>query len=570
MSTASVIRIKRSAVAGSPSVLAAGELAYSALADNGSNGGDRLYIGFGTETNGNAADRIVVGGKYFTDLLDHNLGTLTANSAILVDSNKKIDEILVDNLSLNGNELSSTNLNGDILVTPDGDGRTIVKNLFVNDGQTSVEDFIINVAQGNIEIEGTTNQIDVAASFDSTGVQVYTASLADIFTANTFGSSTEVPVITVDTKGRITNVTTATISTELAVAGDTGTDDVSLLTDTLKFVSGSNAGISVDVTRTTDDVFVTVALDQNLSTSGSPTFNNLTLTGNAAVNGGSLTTTASTFNLVNANATTVNFAGDATTLTIASTTGTTTIRNSLDVNGDLDVDGGDITTDQTTFNLINANAATVNFAGDATTLNIGAASGTTTVNNDVAVDGELDVADGIISTSSTTATLFNDNVTSLSVGNDATTVSIGASTGTTTVNNDLTVAGDLVVQGTLTSIETTNLQAEDPLVKFGAGNVADSFSIGFYGEYVNNGDTFKAGFFRDQVSKEFFLFRDLDENIQTNQINASLVTLADLNVGNLNVDADLVVGDNITAVGDITGDQINATLFVGEIDGGEY
>lgn len=462
MSTASVIRIKRSAVAGSPSVLAAGELAYSALADNGSNGGDRLYIGFGTETNGNAADRIVIGGKYFTDLLDHTRGTLTADSAILVDANKKINEILVDNLSLDGNTLASTDTNGNILVTPDGTGKTVVSNLYIDDDLTSIEDFIISTAQANIEVEGTTNQIDVAASIDSTGVQVYTASLADIFTANTFGSSTEVPVITVDTKGRITSVTTATISTELAVAGDTGTDDVSLLTDTLKFVSGSNAGISVDVTRTTTDVFVTVALDQDLSTGGSPTLADLTLSGDVAVNGGDITTT------------------------------------------------------------------------------------------------------------NTTATVFNANATTLNIGNDATTVSIGAATGTTTVNNDLTIAGDLTVQGTLTSIETTNLQAEDPLVKFGTGNVADSFSIGFYGEYVTNGDTLKSGFFRDQVSKEYFLFKDLNANIQDNQINASAITLADLNVANLAIETDLAVGNDITAIGDITGDQINATLFVGEIDGGTY
>lgn len=462
MSTSSIIRIKRSAVAGSPSVLAAGELAYSALPDNGSNGGDRLYIGFGTETNGNSAQRIVIGGQYFTDLLDHNLGTLTASSAILVDSNKKIDEILVDNLSLDGNTLASTDTNGDILVTPAGTGKSIVTNLHINDGQTSIEDFIISTAQSNIDIQGTNNEIDVTPSFGSNGVLTFTASLADIFTANTFGSSTEVPVITVDSKGRIVSVTTETISTEVAVAGNTGSDSVSLLTDTLNFVSDTASGLSVSVTRTNTDVFVIPALDQNLSEIGSPTFDDLTLSGDVAVNGGNITTT------------------------------------------------------------------------------------------------------------NTTATVFNANATTLNIGNDATTVSIGASTGTTNVNNDLVVGGDLTVQGTLTSIETVNLQTDDPLVKFGAGNTADQLSIGFYGEYVTNGDTLKSGFFRDNVSKEYFLFKDLNANIQGNTINASTIDLADLNVANLAVETDLAVGNDITAIGDITGDQINATLFVGEIDGGTY
>ena len=47
---ASIIRIKRSTTAGNPATLAAGELAYSGLTDNDSNGGDRLYLGLGTET----------------------------------------------------------------------------------------------------------------------------------------------------------------------------------------------------------------------------------------------------------------------------------------------------------------------------------------------------------------------------------------------------------------------------------------------------------------------------------------------------------------------------------------
>jgi len=44
---------------------------------------------------------------------------------------------------------------------------------------------------------------------------------------------------------------------------------------------------------------------------------------------------------------------------------------------------GGITTDQTTFPLVNTTATTVNFAGAATSLNMGASTGTTTVNNDV-------------------------------------------------------------------------------------------------------------------------------------------------------------------------------------------
>ena len=93
----STIRIKRSTVAGNPGTLAAGELAYSGLTDNGSNGGDRLYIGLGTETGSNAANHIVIGGKFFTDRLDGTAGVLTNSKALVVDSSGKLDILNVDN-----------------------------------------------------------------------------------------------------------------------------------------------------------------------------------------------------------------------------------------------------------------------------------------------------------------------------------------------------------------------------------------------------------------------------------------------------------------------------------------
>jgi len=123
---ASIVRIKRSETGGNPATLGQGELAYSALTDNGSNGGDRLYIGMGTETAGNAVNHVVIGGKYFTDKLDHTPGTLTANSAIIVGVDSKIDNLKVDNLDIDGNTISSTNANGNITLAPNGSGSVVL------------------------------------------------------------------------------------------------------------------------------------------------------------------------------------------------------------------------------------------------------------------------------------------------------------------------------------------------------------------------------------------------------------------------------------------------------------
>jgi hypothetical protein len=49
--------------------------------------------------------------------------------------------------------------------------------------------------------------------------------------------------------------------------------------------------------------------------------------------------------------------------------------------GDVEIRGGDITTDQTTFNLLNTTATTVNAFGEGTAINIGSSTGTLTINN---------------------------------------------------------------------------------------------------------------------------------------------------------------------------------------------
>ena len=106
-----------------------------------------------------------------------------------------------------------------------------------------------------------------------------------------------------------------------------------------------------------------------------------TFSDDVAVNGGDLTSSATTFNLLNSTVTTLNLGGASTATAIGAATGTTTVKADLTVDGDVQVKGGDLTTNQTTFNLLNATATTVNAFGAATTIGIGAATGILTVNN---------------------------------------------------------------------------------------------------------------------------------------------------------------------------------------------
>jgi hypothetical protein len=148
-----IIKIKNSGISGSPSALATGELAYSYLTGTLSNGGDRLYIGTGAEDGGAAANLEVIGGSYFTSKLDHTPGTLTASSALIVDSDSKIDIFNVDNLRLDGNTLSSTNINGDITLAPNGVGELNLNATVINlNGTTSLTGDIS--LSGDTEIDG--------------------------------------------------------------------------------------------------------------------------------------------------------------------------------------------------------------------------------------------------------------------------------------------------------------------------------------------------------------------------------------------------------------------------------
>ena len=151
---ASIIRIKRSSGTAKPASLNWGEMAY--VTGIGSYGGtnqykDRIFVGDdGTNVN-------PVAGHYYTSMMEHTPGNLTGVSntrnsdggiVAVVDSNRKIDEWNVDNLTLNGNELSSTDADGDIVFNPNGTGDVVLPDDTKlgfgggNDGTGTIDAFI--------------------------------------------------------------------------------------------------------------------------------------------------------------------------------------------------------------------------------------------------------------------------------------------------------------------------------------------------------------------------------------------------------------------------------------------
>ena len=95
---ATTIQIKRSTGTSAPSSLSAGELAVTFGTGTQSNLGDRLFIGDGSTVD-------VIGGKFFSNMLDHTQGTLTASSALTVDSNSALDDLNIGNHATTGGSI---------------------------------------------------------------------------------------------------------------------------------------------------------------------------------------------------------------------------------------------------------------------------------------------------------------------------------------------------------------------------------------------------------------------------------------------------------------------------------
>ena len=277
-------------------ILRQGEMAYSYAAHGSVTGGDRLYIGTGAEDgSGIAGAQEVIGGVYFTEMLDHTKGTLTANSAVIVNGNSHIDAINVASLRVDsdggtGQVLTGVNTNTTLSGASNAQIPSALAVKTYVDTNITAQDLDLRGDSGTIALDLDSETLDIAGGTGLTTVAVDGTSTLTVnldntaVTAGSYGSATAIPTFTVDAQGRLTAAGTASIATALTVDGDSGTGNVDLLTDDLRIVGTANE-IATSVAKSGTDVTVTLALPDDVTIG-----DDLTVTGDASIGGNAVIT----------------------------------------------------------------------------------------------------------------------------------------------------------------------------------------------------------------------------------------------------------------------------------------
>ncbi len=390
------------------------------------------------------------------------------------------DVTINNDLAVNGGDITTTNATANLFqtnaTTVNIGGASNIINFGGGSGSTGCT---MDTTTGSIDCTGNGTfggDVNVNGGDLITSAATFNLINTNATTVNGFGAATTVNLGIAGASGTM-NLMGGSASTGCTIDGTTGDLDCSGLINGVDlsqaYIQNGNT-FGANAVLGTNDNF-SLSLETNGTTHATlSTAGNLTLNNDLAINGGDLTTTAGTFNLVNTGATVINGFGAATTInlgiagasgtmnlmggdastgcTVDGTAGNFSCTNNATFGGDLAVNGGDITTTNATANIFNTNATTVNIGGASNTINLGGGDASTGCTID-ATTGDLDCS-GLINGVDLSNVILqggntfggamtigtNDNFGFNFETNGATQVAI-SNAGDVTVNQDLTVSG---------------------------------------------------------------------------------------------------------------------------------
>jgi sorbitol-specific phosphotransferase system component IIA len=300
---------------------------------------------------------------------------------------------------------------------------------------------------GSVSVSGTVNANGGTLATDQTSFNLVNTTAT---TGNLFGAASAVNIGATTGTMTLRNPTVVgsqatqnlfnTVATTMNFAGNASAVTVGATSGTMTLrnptVVGSQAAQTLFNTVATTMNFAGAASAVNIgATSGTMTLRNPTIVGSQA-----------TQNLFNTVATTLNIGGASSTFNAGATSGTMTLRNPTIVGS------------QATQNLFNTVATTGNLFGAGTAITIGATTGTATIRNaTTTISGSANINGGTLASSATTFNLVNTTATTGNLFGAATSITIGATTGTTTIRNASTVlSGTLTVNGNNITMAATS------------------------------------------------------------------------------------------------------------------
>jgi hypothetical protein len=368
-----------------------------------------------------------------------NPGTLTANQALVANSSSGINKIITSNAVIGAITANGSLGSAGYILTSNGSGiywEVPAESDFTITGDSGSDTFNTGETlnfSGNTGITTAVTNNQVDIDLDDTAV-----------TPGSYGDANSVSTFTVDQQGRLTAAGTTDINhdTLLNFVAD---EHVAHSGVNLTAGSGLTGGGNITASRTFNvgaGVGVTVNADD------------------VAVNPGNGIT-------ANSSGTHVEVSGDSTL--VANSSGLFVIDSTIDHDA-LTNFVADEHVAHSSINLTAGNGLTGGGTIDASrTFNVGAGNGVSVSADAVAVNG---------------GSTLTVNSTGVHVNND---LSI----------TNLTLSGNLDINGTLTTIDTQNLSVNDSIIELARSNAGDTLDIGFYGTY-NDGAEKYTGFFRDQ------------------------------------------------------------------------